>query len=93
MFVAAAVESRDAQEKGKKPQFLTKVDGFLSFTPCYMEKYFFFSFYFFNLTPFMTKLRVLVLCFPFLYIMDNSIVLLPTLFANMVCPWGQGKFT
>jgi hypothetical protein len=46
MFVAAAVESRDAQEKAKKPQFLTKFDGILSFTPCWMEKYFFFSFFF-----------------------------------------------
>jgi hypothetical protein len=69
----AAVEVR-AQEKRKTGwnSGTIKIDGFLSFTPCWMLMYFFAG-VFLNLTLCMTKLRVLVLSFP--DFMDISITL------------------
>ncbi len=50
-----------------------KIDGFLSFIPSWMLMYFFASFFFESHPLYMTKLRVLVLCFS--YFTDNSIIL------------------
>jgi hypothetical protein len=67
----AAVEALRQKERQDETQFTTKIDGFLSFIPRQILMFFFPSFFFFNLTLCMTKLRVLVLCFS--YFKDNSI--------------------
>jgi len=55
-----------------KLSFTTKIDGFLSFIPRWMLRYFFAGL-FLNLTLCVTKLRVLVLGFS--YFADNSSIL------------------
>jgi len=57
-----------AVEAPRKKERQMKIDGFLSFTP--LNAKFFFGRFFLNLTLCMTKLRVLVLCFP--YFTDKS---------------------
>jgi hypothetical protein len=68
----AAVEAPRKKETQDETQFTTKIDGFWSFIPPWMLIYFFAGF-FFSLTLWMTKLRVVVLCFA--YFTDNSNVL------------------
>jgi len=51
----AAVEALRRKERQDETQFITKIDGFLSFIPPRMLMYFFARF--FNLTLYMTKLR------------------------------------
>jgi hypothetical protein len=63
------VEALRKKERQDETQFPTKIDGFLSFHSPIMLMYFFTGF-FKNLIPCMTKLRVLVLCFH--YFTDNS---------------------
>jgi hypothetical protein len=65
----AAVEALRKMERQDETQFITKIDGFLSFNPRWMLMYFFAGFSK-NLTLCMTKLRVLVLCLS--YFTDNS---------------------
>jgi hypothetical protein len=65
----AAVEALSKKERQDETQFITKIDGFLSFISHWILMDFFACF-FFNLTLCMTKLRVLLLCFS--YFMDNS---------------------
>jgi hypothetical protein len=68
IYVAAV--SRSGKRKDKtKFSLPPKIDGFLSFIPCWMLKYFFAGF-FFNLTLCMIKLGVLVLRFS--YFTHNS---------------------
>jgi hypothetical protein len=67
MYVAAVGALRK-KERQDETQFTNKIDGFLSFIPCWMLMYCFAGF-FFNLTLCMTKLRVLVLWF--CYLTDN----------------------
>jgi hypothetical protein len=66
---AASVEARRKKERQDETQFITKMDGFLSFIPRWMLIYYFVGF-FKNLTLYMTKLRVLVLFFS--YFTENS---------------------
>jgi hypothetical protein len=61
---------RRRKERQDETQFPTKIDGFLSFIPCWMNANVLFCRVLKNLTLCMTKLRVLVLCFS--YFMDNS---------------------
>jgi hypothetical protein len=63
------VEMLTKKEKHDEIQFTTKIDGCLSFTPPWLLMYFFIDF--FNLTAFMTKLKVLVLCFPYFIDISN----------------------
>jgi hypothetical protein len=64
-----AVEALRKKERQDETQFITQIDGFLSFISRWMLTYFFAGF-FLNFTLCMTKLRVLVLCFS--YFTDNS---------------------
>jgi hypothetical protein len=64
-----ALRKKDRQDE---TQFPTKIDGFLSFTPPLNANVLFCRF-FQKSHPCMTKLRVLVLCFP--YFTNNSIML------------------
>jgi hypothetical protein len=63
------VEALRKKERQDETQFTTKIDGFLSFIPPWMLRYFFPGISL-NLTLCMTKLRVMVLCFS--YFTDNS---------------------
>jgi hypothetical protein len=63
------VEALRKKERQDETQFITKIDGFLSFISCWMLTYVFAGF-FWNVTLCMIKLRVLVLCFS--YFTDNS---------------------
>jgi hypothetical protein len=79
----AAVEALRKKERLDKTQFTAKIDGFFSFPPtplveCYCT---FFPGLKKNLTPFMTKLRVLVLCFH--YFTDNSIMSVKFIFTSL----------
>jgi hypothetical protein len=66
LYVAAELRKRAIQDES---QFTTEIDGFLSFTPPLSANVLFCRF-FFNLTLYVTKLRVLVLCL--YYFTDNS---------------------
>jgi hypothetical protein len=68
----AVVEALRKKETQYETQFITKIDGFLSFIPPWMLMYFFLQVFKKSYPVYMTKLRVLVLCFS--YFMDNSIV-------------------
>jgi hypothetical protein len=61
----AAVEALRKKERQDETQFTTKIHGFLSFNP-----YVFFAL---NLAPWMTKLRVLVLRFPYFTYNSNNL--------------------
>jgi hypothetical protein len=61
----AAVEAVGKKERQDETQFTTKIDGFLSSSP-----YVFFAL---NLAPCMTKLRVLVLRFPYFTYNSNDL--------------------
>jgi hypothetical protein len=68
----AAVEALRKKERQDETQFTTKIDVFLSLTPplpTLNADILFCCRFFLNLTLCMTKLRVLVLCFP--YFTDN----------------------
>jgi hypothetical protein len=41
----AAVEARRKKERQDETRFTTKIDGFLSFTPLWMQRYFFAGFF------------------------------------------------
>jgi hypothetical protein len=74
IFVAA-VKAIRKKERQDETQFTTKIDRVLSFNPLLNANVFLDSF-FLNLTPCMTKLRVLVLCFPYFTFTDNSNMLM-----------------
>jgi len=63
------MEALRKKESQDETQFINKVDGSLNFIPPRMLTYFFCRL-FLNFTQFMTKLRVLMLSFP--YFTDNS---------------------
>jgi hypothetical protein len=67
----AALEALRKKERQDETQFTTKIDGFLSFTP-FFNVHVLFCRFFFNLTLYMSKLRVQVLCLS--YFTNNSII-------------------
>jgi hypothetical protein len=66
---AAAVEALRKKERQDETHFTTKINGFLSFIPPWMLMSSFVGFFW--ISPCVTKLRVLMLCFS--YFTDNSI--------------------
>ncbi len=58
----AAMEALMKKERQDETQFTTKIDGFLEFYPSWKLMCFCLQVFFLNLTLYMTKLKVLVLC-------------------------------